>query len=494
MVEILGNINDWLWTPLVVFALGFGLLLTILTRGMQIRLIPDMVKQIWSGEKSDKGISSFQALSLTLSSRIGVGNIAGVATAIAAGGPGALFWMAVMGFLGTATAFVESTLAQVYKRDVDGQFRGGIPFYIEKGLGWKKIAIVAAAVTALLYAVLAPGIQSNNIAAAFDSAFGISPWILGTIMTLALGYIIMGGRKRIIAFVQAVVPWSALAYIVAAIVVLAYNFSEVPAVFGMVLGSAFGVDSVFGGIVGAAIAWGVRRAMFSNVAGVGEGTFGAAAAQVSHPAKQGLVQSFSIYFDTLFVCMATGFMILVTDSFNVQPPGEDAVVTNLPGTEDGPAWTQAAVNSVFAGAGGPMVAISIAFFAFTTLVAFYYIAETNLTFIFKRQSKVALTLAKLAIMFMTMFGAVQAADLIWAIGDVGYASLAWVNMICVTFLIPVALKTLRDYERQKKAGLDPQFDPEALGIKNADYWNSDEARQAREVAKQKHEDSSKSPD
>ncbi|MFI6579466.1 alanine/glycine:cation symporter family protein [Nocardiopsis sp. NPDC050513] len=479
MLDLLARINDWLWTPLVVFALGFGLFLTVATRGLQIRLLPEMVRQLVRGERSEKGISSFQALSLTLSSRIGVGNIAGVATAVALGGPGALLWMAVMAFLGGATAFVESTLAQVYKRDVDGQFRGGIPYYIEKGLGLRWLAVVAAATAVAMYTVLAPGIQSNNIAASLDSAFGVTPLVTGVAVTALLAFVVFGGRRRIVAVAQTVVPFMAAAYILVTLVVLAFNATAIPGMAALILGSAFGTDSVFGGIVGAAIAWGVRRALFSNVAGVGEGTFGSAAAQVSHPAKQGLVQCLSTYIDTLFVCMATGLMLLVTGSYNVQPEGSDALATNLEGVEAGPAYTQAAVDTVLSGTGGPFVAAAVALFAFTTLFAFYYIAETSLSYILSGTKPLPTALLRLALLGMTFFGAVQSADLIWAIGDVGYASLAWVNMVCLVLLLRPALRTLRDFDAQRRAGLDPQFDPEAVGIAGADYWTSDEARAAR---------------
>ena len=238
-----------------------------------------------------------------------------------------------------------------------------------------------------------------------------------------------------------------------------------------------------GGIVCAGVAWGWRRAMVSSVAGVGEGTCGSGAAQVSHPAKQCLVQCFSIDIDTLFVCMATGLMILVTGSFNVRPQGGEAVVTHLPGVEAGPGYTQAAVDSVFSGAGGPFVAVAIALFAFTTLFAFYYIAETNLSYLLSGMRKLPQAVLRLAILAVTYFGAVQSADLIWAIGDVGYASLAWINMVCLVFLARPALRVLRDYDAQCRIGLDPHFDPVEAGVANADYWTSDEVRAERERAR-----------
>ncbi|MCT2594642.1 alanine:cation symporter family protein [Streptomyces sp. N2-109] len=470
-MDFLVSLNDWLWDPLVWFALSFGLVLTVVTRAVQVRRIPDMVRLLRRGERSEAGVSSFQALMLTLSSRIGVGNIAGVATAIAAGGPGALFWMAVMAFLGGATAFVESTLAQIYKSKADGTFWGGIPYYIEKGLRKKWLAVIAAVTAMSLYAFLAPGVQSNAISASFDSAMGISPWVTGSVVVALLGFIVFGRRKRIVAVADTVVPVMAVGYILAALLVLAVNITEVPAVFSLVMGSAFGSDSVFGGIVGAAIAWGVRRALFSNVAGVGEGTYGSAAAEVSHPAKQGLVQAFSIYIDTLFICMATGFMILVTGNYNVTTEAGEKIVTHVPGVEAGPAYTQEAFDSVFSGAGPYFVAIALALFAFTTLVAFYYIADTSLTYLTGGARNPALAHAlRVAMLGMVFYGAVESADMVWAIGDVGYASLAWVNMLCLIFLAKPALIALRDYEAQMRLGIDPVFDPDKLGIKNADYW------------------------
>lgn len=472
-MDFLVTLTDWLWTPLVVLALGLGLVLTILTRGIQVRGLPDTIRQLRANEKSESGISSFQALMLTLSSRVGVGNIAGVATAITLGGPGALFWMGVMGFLGAASAFVESTLAQIYKSKTDGKFFGGIPYYIEKGLKKKWLAVVAAATALALYGILAPGVQSNAISAGFDQAMDVSPWITAAVVAVVFAFVIFGGRKRIVGMANLVVPVMAVGYILAAIVVLAVNAPAIPGMIKLVFASAFGVDSMFGGIVGAAIAWGVRRAVFSNVAGVGEGTYGAAAAEVSHPAKQGLVQSFSIYIDTLFVCMATGLMVLVTGMYNVETETGEKLVTNLPGLEAGTNNTQHALDTVFSGVGSPFVAVAIALFAFTTVAAFYFIADTSLTYLTRGKPNVYLGYAlRFAMIAMVFYGGVESADVMWAIGDVGYAALAWVNMVCIIFLTKPALKALRDYDAQRKLGIDPVFDPVTLGISDADFWTA----------------------
>lgn len=474
LLEIIGTINTNIWNPMAYLALGLGLFYTIWTGAVQIRRLPDLVSILREKSTADDGeISSFQALMLTLSSRVGVGNIAGVATAIAVGGPGALFWMVVMALLGGATAFAESTLAQVYKRRAGGEYRGGIPYYIEKGLGQKWLAVIAAAATLLLYAVLAPGVQSFNIANSFEVAFGAPTWLTGLIVAGVFGFIVFGGTRRIVSVADKVIPFMAIGYILLALVVIAVNITEVPAVISLILSSAFGVHEVFGGIVGAAIAWGVRRAVFSNVAGVGEGTYASAAASVSHPAKQGIVQAFSVYVDTVLVCSATGIMIVMTGQYNVVTEAGETLLENLPGVTAGTAYTQAALETIFPGFGPVFVAISLFLFAFTTLIAFNYIASSAAAYLFaERGFGAASRVIQGAMTLMVFFGAVASADLIWGIGDIGYGTLGWINMICLLFLAPTVRKVLKDYTAQKKQGLNPVFNPEKLGIRGADAWSS----------------------
>ncbi|MHA5498435.1 alanine/glycine:cation symporter family protein [Pseudomonas aeruginosa] len=476
-MDFLVKLNDWLWDPLIVVILGFGLILTVVTKGLQIRRLPDMLRLLVTDGSGPAGLSSFQAFTLTLSSRVGVGSIAGVATAVAAGGPGALFWMCVMAFLGGATAFVESTLAQVYKTSIDGSYRGGIPYYIEKGMNLKPLAMLAAMVAIALYSVLAPGIQSNNIASSFAVAFDWEPLHSAIAVSAVLAFIIFGNPRKLIKFVEVVVPFMAVSYVLVAAVILVVNAEAVPGALKLIVTSAFGLDSVFGGIVGAAIAWGVRRALFCNVAGVGEGTYGSAAADVSHPAKQGLVQCFSIYVDTMIVCMATGLMMVVTGCYNVFDKAGGVIVKNLD-AEAGPAFTQAAIDSAFPGLGGIFVALAIAFFAFSTLVAFYYICESNLFYLQKARGKVSLFVLRTVMVGMVFFGAVNSSTFIWALGDVGYASLAWLNLLCLLFLAKPALACLRDYDRQRDLGIDPVFDPTSLGIENTECWPRVEAESA----------------
>jgi len=285
--------------------------------------------------------------------------------------------------------------------------------------------------------------------------------------------IIFGGVKRIASAAQFIVPFMALGYILLSFIIVFMNITEVPSIIMLIVKSAFAMDSAFGGIVGMAIAWGVKRGIYSNEAGQGTGAHPAAAAEVSHPAKQGLVQAASVYIDTLLVCSATAFMILFTGMYNTYTDDKmtDTIVENVPGVEPGAGYTQAAVDQVLPGFGSGFVAIALFFFAFTTIMAYYYIAETNVAYIMNnRKSKIPLLLLKVFILAATYYGAVKKTDLAWALGDLGLGIMVWLNVIAIIILVKPALITLKDYERQKKQGLDPVFDPEALGIKNADFW------------------------
>lgn len=482
-MELLGRINDLIWNPMAYFALAVGLVFTILTGAIQFRRIPATIREIAAKPTESEGVTPAQALLLTLASRVGVGNIAGVGTAIAAGGPGALFWMVVVALLGSASAYAETVLAQVFKRRIDGEHRGGAPFYVEFGLKMRWLAVILAIGYLVGYGFVFSGVQSNNIANSMNVAFGMPTWLTAILLTGLLGFTIIGGTRRIVHAAQLMVPVMAVGYVLFAVVIILFNLDQVLPTIQMVLASAFGRDQVFGGMAGAAIAWGVRRAVFSNVAGVGEGTFGSAAASVSHPSKQGLIQAISIFIDTVIVCQATGIMIIITGSYNVFHRGE-TVVENLPGVDAGVAYTQIAIDSVAGGIGPAFVAIALLFFAFTSMIAFYYIAETNLAYIRRRSGGWPGWLLKLGAMGITAFGAVISADAMWSIGDIGYGLLGWANMLVILALAPLVWKVTKDYDRQMKQGLDPVFDPEKLGIKRADFWMEPVTREAeaREVA------------
>ncbi|TRZ39701.1 alanine:cation symporter family protein [Niallia circulans] len=472
MEEIVTFLNGILWsTPVIYIVLIVGLVFTFISKFLQIRHVKEMIVLMFQGKSSDAGVSSFQALSIALSGRVGTGNIAGVATAIAFGGPGAVFWMWFMAFIGASTAFIESTLAQIYKVKHEGQYRGGPAYYIEKGIGSKWFAFLFAGAAIISMAILMPGVQSNSIAAGMKNAFNLPTYITGILVVLLLGFIIFGGVKRIANVAQVVVPIMALGYILLSIIIVVLNIQELPSVFALIFKSAFNLEATFGGMMGMAIAWGVKRGIYSNEAGQGTGPHPSAAAEVSHPVKQGLVQAFSVYIDTLLVCSATAFMILFTGMYNTESPNGTMIVNNVEGVEPGPGFTQAAIDSIIPGFGSGFVAIALFLFAFTTIMAYYYIAETNLTYLLRnKNNRLFSDLLKLVILATTFYGTVKTASLAWALGDVGLGLMVWLNMIAIVILAKPAIIALKDYERQKKQGLDPVFNPEPLGIKNADFW------------------------
>ena len=477
MNELVNTINGVIWSPALIFlCLGVGLYFSLRGRFLQVRHLKEMLKLMFDGRNDAHGVSSFQALTMTLAGRVGTGNIAGVATAITFGGPGAVFWMWMVAFLGASSAFVESTLGQVYKEKIDGQYRGGPAFYIEKGLGMKWYAWIFAIATILACGLLLPGVQANSIASSVEMALGIHPNTTAAVLAIMLGFIIFGGVKRIASFAEVVVPFMALGYIIVACIVVMLNIEQLPAVITLIFKSAFGMDAGFGAILGLAIMWGVKRGVYSNEAGQGTGPHASSAAAVSHPAKQGLVQAFSVYVDTLFVCSATAFMLLITGQYNVQGPNGEAMFTGIAGIAAGPGYVQTAMENIMPGFGSVFVAVALFFFAFTTIVAYYYIAETNIAYINRKVNRPWLTVVlKFALIAATVYGTVKTADLAWGLGDIGVGLMAWLNIIAIILMHKTAFVCLRDYEAQQKLGLDPVFHPEKLGIKNADYWGGHRA-------------------
>ena len=464
--------NGVIWSPaLIALCLGTGLYFSLRTRFLQVRHAKEMVRLMFEGKSSEQGVSSFQALSMTLAGRVGTGNIAGVATAITFGGPGAVFWMWAVAFLGASSAFVESTLGQVYKEQLGKEYRGGPAFYIEKGLGMKWYALTFAFATIIATGLLLPGVQANSIAEGLKTATGIDPMYTGIGLSLVLAFIIFGGVKRIATFAEVVVPFMALGYILVAVVIVGMNIGALPGVIKLIFASAFGQEAAFGAILGLAVMWGVKRGVYSNEAGQGTGPHASSAAEVSHPAKQGLVQGFSVYIDTLFVCSATAFMLLITGQYNVEAPNGAPLFTGVQGVASGPGYVQTALENVMPGFGALFVAVALLFFAFTTIVAYYYIAETNIAYINRTVNRPWMTLVlKLFIIGSTYYGSVKTAEAAWGLGDMGVGLMAWLNIVAILLMQKTAFKCLRDYEAQKKAGKDPQFDPKALGIEGAHYW------------------------
>ncbi len=440
MQEVVNQINALVWSEALIYlCLGAGLFFSLLTRFVQVRLFREMLHLLFASKESDRGISSFQALAVSLSGRVGTGNIAGVAAAIGFGGPGAVFWMWVVAFLGASTAYVESALGQIYKEEDEGQYRGGPAYYIEKAMGQKWYAWIFAIATIIAVGLLLPGVQSNSIGNAAELALGgestiqffgdtisVTKMVTAVVVVAILGFIIFGGVKRIAHVTQVVVPFMALGYVLMALGIIAVHIAELPDILLLIVSDAF---TPMAG-VGAAIGWGVKRGVYSNEAGQGTGPHAAAASEVQHPAQQGLVQAFSVYVDTLFVCSATAFMILITNSYYVDGL-ENGISGGLLGPDviiSSPAFTQLALESVLGGFGKIFVAIALFFFAFTTLLAYYYIAETNVAYI-RRTLRFPheITILKLALMGSVFYGTIRSADLAWALGDIGVGLMAWLN-------------------------------------------------------------------
>lgn len=495
MENFINTLNGIIWSPALVYlCLGAGLFYSIMTRFVQIRMIREMVNLMFSKTKSADGISSFQAFVIALANRVGVGNIAGVAAAIGFGGPSAVFWMWVVAFLGASTAYAESTLAQIYKeRDpITGQYRGGPAYYFEKGLGQKWYAILFAIAAIISCGIFLPGVQANGVVSAVtritgDGAMmnfagidvGTNRVIVMAVVVALLAVIIIGGIKRIARVAELVVPFMALGYIILSLIIMVTNLDKIPAVFGLIMSDI--LNPMAG--LGAAIGWGVKRGVYSNEAGQGTGPHHAGAAEVQHPAQQGLVQAFSVYVDTLLVCSATAFMILTMGTYNIQnETTKEFIVQNVNPSiaEIGtPAFTQMALETTFGSFGNHFIAVAIFFFAFTTILAYYYIAEVNVAYLTRRMKastqKLGVWIPKISVLLVVAYGSLNSAGYIWNMGDIGVGMTAWLNIVGIllmfAFLTKPTLNALRDYEEQKKAGVtNYTFDPVKLGIKGATFW------------------------
>lgn len=456
MNNIVSTINNIVWNPgLVVLLLLAGLYFSIRTRMVQVRCFGLMFRSLFSKRKgSDHGISSFEAFCIALSGRVGTGNIVGVATAIAFGGPGAVFWMWVVAFFGASTAFVESTLSQIYKLPHSSGYRGGPFSFIEEGLGQRRLGIVFALVTIVACAFCLTMVQSNGVSMAVTNTFPVPAWACGVALAVILGIVIVGGVKRIAKVAAIVTPFMAFGYIALSLVVVAFHIKDVPGVLGSIFTNAFGINPVCGGIIGSTIAMGVKRGIFSNEAGQGTGAIVSAAADVPYPAQQGLAQSFSVYVDTLFVCTATALMILTSGTYNIIDSSTgDLLVANVPELGSNYAgYTQSAVDSVFAGFGSQFVSVAMVFFVFSTIMAYYFYSESSIIYLFKgknnRREKLVIRLLQAVMLVSVVFGAVREADVVWQLGDIGVGLMAWFTVMAIIILCPKAIQALKDFEKQ----------------------------------------------
>lgn len=465
----MNGLNSVVWCMgLVVLCLGAGLWFSVRMRFPQVRMFKEMVHLLVHGEKSDTGITPFQAFAATVGSRVGMGNIAGVATAIFFGGPGAVFWMWIIAFIGASSAFMESSLAQAYKvKTENGEYLGGPAYFIERALKCRPYAIIFAIATILGPGILMPGLHVNSIASTYEEAFGANMILVGAIFCIVFGIVICGGIKRIASIAEYMDPVMCVVYVIMAVSIIVMKIGQVPGVLKMIVTSAFGIHPLFGGVLGSAISWGVKRGIYSNEAGQGSGAIVSAAAECSHPAKQGLVQAFSVYIDTLIVCTSSALIILLTGTFNtVGADGTTMLVENIPNVEYGIRWAQNALNAAYGGAwGGKVLAIVIIMFVFTSLMGYYYQAESNVRYLFKENRTMVWGMR--AVFLASAFsGVLVNGEIIWTMGDTGAGMMAWLNIVAILLLSKKGFALLKDYEEQKKAGQDPVFDPAKFDIED----------------------------
>ena len=482
VLDIINTVNDALWSYLLIgLLLGAAIYFTVRTRGVQFRMFGEMCRILAeSGGKYDDArsaavdghhkISSFQAFAVSIASRVGTGNLAGVATAIAIGGPGSVFWMWVVALLGSANAFIESTLAQLYKIYGPRSFVGGPAYYILKGLRCRSWAVVFAVLITLTFGLAFNSVQSNTIAQSM-SLYNIDSWVVGLVLTVLTVAVVWGGIQRISRFSEIVVPVMAVAYIILAVTVLAMNWQRIPDIFALIFDNAFSWHGAAGGAVGSAIMMGVKRGLFSNEAGEGSTPNAAATAAVSHPVKQGFVQTLGVYTDTLLICTCTAFIILASGVFD--------------GGASGIVLTQQALDSELGvGLGTAFVSIAVFFFAFTSIVANYYYGETNLMFIMATRpavlggarpetiehikfadvpgSHATVVVYRLLVAGMVMLGSVMSLDTVWALADLMMALMTVCNIAAILPLGKYAVVLLHDYIAQRRRGLDPVYDSSTL--------------------------------
>ena len=441
--EVIGVTNDFLWSKLlIIMLLASGLFFTFKSKFFQVRLLKDMFRVLKEGTPDKNGISPFQAFCISMAARVGTGNITGIAIAIALGGPGAIFWMWIIAIIGSASSFVESTLAQIYKiKDKDG-FRGGPAYYMEKGLKKRWMGAVFAVLITLSFGIVFNAVQSNTITVAFENSFGTDRLTLGIIITIVFGIITFGGIKRIAKLSEYIVVCLAVLYIGVAVFVMLMNITKLPDVISLIIGHAFGLEQAAGGAIGAALMNGITRGLFSNEAGMGSAPNAAAAATTSHPVKQGLVQALGVFTSTLVICSSTAFIILFSDAY--KEPG-------LSGIE----LTQASLSTHIGAWASGFLAIMVFLFSFSTLIGNYYYGETNIEFL--HTNKAWLFIYRICVLAMVIFGSVSKVQLVWDLADLFMGLMVIVNLIAIFLLSKVAFAALKDYVKQRKAGKDPVF-------------------------------------
>lgn len=439
--------NDVLWTYILIgMLIIIGLYFTFKTKFVQFRNIKEMFRLLTDGTNKDKdkaSVSSFQAFCISTASRVGTGNLAGVATAIAIGGPGAIFWMWLIALIGSASGFIESTLAQIYKQKDGDNFIGGPAYYMEKGLKKKWMGVIFAILITIAFGLVFNSVQANTIALSLNNSFGFNKAIVGGIITILTLVIIFGGVNRIANVSSIIVPVMAIAYIIVALFIVFKNITVLPEAVKMIFENAFGINQLVGGGIGAALMQGIKRGLFSNEAGMGSAPNAAATATVSHPVKQGFIQTLGVFTDTLIICSCTAFIILLSN-------------VPLDGSVKGIELTQLALNSQVGAWGGIFISICIFLFAFSSIIGNYYYGETNIQFI--TDKKIYLSIYRILVGLMVFFGSLVSVDIVWNLADVFMGMMAIINLIAIVLLGKIALKALEDYRYQKRNGIkEPVF-------------------------------------
>ena len=466
--KIVAGISDVMYTYiLIILLVGAGIYFTVRTRFAPFRLFKEQIRAVTEKPKDGKGVSSFQALMVSTASRVGTGNIIGVSTAICLGGFGSVFWMWVIAIIGSASALIESTLAQIYKKKgPDGSY-GGPAYYIEAGLKCRPLAIVFSVFLIFAYGFGFNMLASYNLQSTFSNySFyneKVTPWIIGLVVAILVGYCLLGGGKRILKMTGVLVPVMGVAYILVALIIMAINITTLPTVFARIFKEAFDFTAIFGGFTGSCVMFGIKRGLFSNEAGVGSAPNASASADVKHPAKQGMVQMLSVFIDTVLICSATAFMCMCS---GVEP---DASLS-------GAAYVQASLSETLGGFGPVFITVSMILFAFTTLLGNLFYVDKAIFHILKRQpSKWAMRIIHVVCALVIFAGAGLTADLLWNIADISMGLMALINIPVIIILGKYAFRTIKDYEKQRKEGKDPVFKTKDIDFPDkVDYWGDEE--------------------
>lgn len=463
--QFINTINDALYSYLLIIILVLGgLYFTFRTKFVQFRLLKEQIHAVMEKPKDGKGVSSFQALMVSTASRVGTGNIIGVSTALCLGGFGSVFWMWLIAIIGSASAFVESTLAQIYKRKGDDGSYGGPAYYIEGAFRNKPLAIIFSILLIVTYGFGFNMLASYNLQSTFSSYSFYdeksTPWIIGLIVAVVVGYCLFGGGKRVLKVTSTLVPVMGVAYILIAIIIVAMNIKLLPDIFETIFTEAFNFKAIFGGFSGSCVIYGIKRGLFSNEAGVGSAPNASASAEVNHPVKQGLVQVLSVFIDTILICSATAFMCM---SSGVEPSAELS----------GAPYVQAALTQTLSSFGPIFITVAMILFAFTTLIGNLFYVDKCIFHIFgKKPGKGFMSVYYITASIIIFIGAGLSADLLWGIADVTMGAMTIINMPVILYLGKYAFRALKDYEAQRKAGDEPVFKAKNIDLPHkTDYWN-----------------------